>query len=185
MDIPITNPQLSANINDHSCIDDSIKQDGVTITAGAGSVINTNSGNGKTQKMGVSALFQVLAVSILCDIMICGIMVFSNNLSYDRVENRIEKVETSTHQNINALKEDVAKSIKDSKEGTIWNMRRDILKEIDLHTRTKTITQKEYNLLKEQFNYYISIGGNHGVTKKFEDFSTTIFGLNEIKMTKE
>ena len=46
--------------------------------------------------MGVSALFQVLAGSIICDIMICGIMVFSNNLYYDRVENRIEKVETTT-----------------------------------------------------------------------------------------
>ena len=99
--------------------------------------------------MGVSALFQVLAVSIICDIMICGIMVFSNNLYYDRVENRIEKVETTTQQNINSLKEDVVKSIKESKEGTIWNMRGDILREIDLHTRTGTITQKEYNLLKE------------------------------------
>ena len=184
MEIPITNPQLNTSINDKSQIDDSIKQDGVTITAGAGSVINTNSGNGKTQKMGVSALFQVLAVSIICDIMICGIMVFSNNLYYDRVENRIEKVETTTQQNINALKEDVVKSIKDSKEGTIWNMRRDILREIDLHTRTGTITQKEYNLLREQFQYYKNIGGNHGVDKKFEDFTTSIFGLNEIKMTR-
>ena len=111
-------------------------------------------------------------------------MVFSNNLYYDRVENRIERVETTTQENINSLKEDVVKSIKESKEGTIWNMRGDILREIDLHTRTGTITQKEYNLLREQFQYYKNIGGNHGVDKKFEDFTTSIFGLNEIKMTR-
>ena len=44
MNIPITNPQL--NLNDGSKNDDSIKQEGVTINASNGSVVNTNSGNG-------------------------------------------------------------------------------------------------------------------------------------------
>ena len=44
MNIPITNPQL--NLNDDSKNDDSIKQEGVTINASNGSVVNTNSGNG-------------------------------------------------------------------------------------------------------------------------------------------
>jgi hypothetical protein len=76
------NVDATANIDDHSTNDDSIRQEGVTIQAGPGSTINANSGNGqssKSVKKGmVSALFQVLAVSIICDILICALVVWTS-----------------------------------------------------------------------------------------------------------
>ena len=54
-----------------------------------------------------------------------------------------------------------------AKEGTIWLLRDDILKQIDLHTQTKFITKKQYKCVKDEFDYYRSIGGNHDVEEKF------------------
>ena len=61
-------PQLNANIHDHSQVDDSVKQEGVTINASGNATINSNSGNGRAGRVGVSDLFKVLGVSIVCDI---------------------------------------------------------------------------------------------------------------------
>ena len=69
-----------------------------------------------------------------------------------------------------------------AKEGTIWLLRDDIIKSIDFHEATKKITQKQYKRIKDEFSYYISIGGNHDVKERFEDFYTKIFGTQEIKM---
>lgn len=43
MNIPITDPKLETSISDHSTSDDHIQQEGVTINANNGSVINSNS----------------------------------------------------------------------------------------------------------------------------------------------
>ena len=40
MDIPITNPHISANLEDNSKVDDSFKQTGTNITFGDGAVYN-------------------------------------------------------------------------------------------------------------------------------------------------
>lgn len=63
-------------------------------------------------------------------------------------------------------------------------MRRDILNSIELCTEAKSVTSKEYKRLKDQFNFYKAIGGNHDVEEKFDDFTTKIFGTAEIKMPK-
>ena len=82
MSIPIPTPHLSTNVNDHSKVDDSINQDGgVTINASGNATINSNSGNNHERKPGVSALFQVLAVSVFCDIAICGLIMFNTHIS--------------------------------------------------------------------------------------------------------
>lgn len=75
-------------------------------------------------------------------------------------------------------------SVEESKEGTIWVLRRDILNSIDIHTNTKVITTKEYKRIKDQFEYYKSIGGNHDVESKWDEFNANIFGINDIKMIK-
>lgn len=76
------NVDATANVDDHSTNDDSIRQEGVTIQAGPGSTINANSGNSHTPsqhtRKGISALFQVMAVSIICDILICALIIWTN-----------------------------------------------------------------------------------------------------------
>ena len=72
--------------------------------------------------------------------------------------------------------------LKKAKEGTIWLLRDDIIKTIDFHEATKKITQKQYRRIKDEYDYYVSIGGNHDVKERFEDFVAEIFGTGQIKM---
>ena len=66
--------------------------------------------------------------------------------------------------------------MKKAKEGTIWLLRDDIIKTIDFHEAKKIITPKSYKRLKDEFEYYQSIGGNHDVKERFDDFYTKIYG---------
>lgn len=75
--------------------------------------------------------------------------------------------------------------MKKAKEGTIWLLRDDIIKSIDFHEATKKITPKQYKRLKDEYEYYTSIGGNHDVRDRFEDFTSKIYGTQEIKMVNE
>jgi len=62
-------------------------------------------------------------------------------------------------------------------------MRHDILRTIDLHTAMKSITKEQYEYLKDEYDHYKEIGGNHDVKVKFDSFTAKIFGTGEIKMT--
>ena len=75
--------------------------------------------------------------------------------------------------------------MKKAKEGTIWLLRDDIIKSIDFHEATKKITPKQYKRLKDEYEYYTSIGGNHDVRDRFEEFTAKIYGTQEIKMVPE
>jgi hypothetical protein len=75
--------------------------------------------------------------------------------------------------------------MKQAKEGTIWLLRDDIIKTIDFYEAKKMITPKAYRRLKDQFEYYTSIGGNHDVKERFDDFTTKIYGTGEVKMINE
>lgn len=75
--------------------------------------------------------------------------------------------------------------MKKAKEGTIWLLRDDIIKSIDFHEATKKITPKQYKRLKDEYEYYTSIGGNHDVRDRFEEFTSKIYGTQEIKMVPE
>lgn len=75
--------------------------------------------------------------------------------------------------------------LKKAKEGTIWLLRDDIIKTIDFHEATKKITQKQYRRIKDEFDYYVSIGGNHDVKERFDDFMAEIFGTGQIKMVAD
>jgi hypothetical protein len=72
--------------------------------------------------------------------------------------------------------------LKKAKDGTIWLLRDDILKTIDFHTQTKIITKKQYKCIKDEYEHYVSIGGNHDVKEKYDDFIAKILGTGEIKM---
>lgn len=82
------------------------------------------------------------------------------------------------------IKKDSEQITANANEGTIWILRRDILNSIDLYNETKSITHKQYKRIKDQFDYYKSIGGNHDVEETFSDFTVKIFGSGEIKMIK-
>lgn len=72
--------------------------------------------------------------------------------------------------------------MKQAKEGTIWLLRDDIMKTIDFYEATLKITHKQYKRIKDEYEYYISIGGNHDVKDRFENFFAKIYGTGEIKM---
>ena len=69
-----------------------------------------------------------------------------------------------------------------AKEGTIWLLRAAIITPIDFYEETKKISQKQYRRIKDEFEYYTSIGGNHDVKERFEDFMAEILGTGQIKM---
>ena len=75
--------------------------------------------------------------------------------------------------------------MKQAKEGTIWLLRDDIMKTIDFYEVTLKITHKQYKRIKDEYEYYISIGGNHDVKERFEDFLAKIYGTGEIKMVPD
>lgn len=75
--------------------------------------------------------------------------------------------------------------MKRAKEGTIWLLRDDIMKTIDFHEATLKITHKQYKRIKDEYEYYISIGGNHDVKDRFEGFFAKVYGTGEIKMVPD
>lgn len=102
-----------------------------------------------------------------------------------------ESVDEISKQTLQSIKESklamqqATKAVEESKEGVIWILRRDILNSIDLYTSERAITTKQWKRLKDQYNYYHSIGGNHDVESKFDDFNVMIFGTREIKVIGE
>lgn len=195
MNVPTMNPQLNSTINDHSLVDDSIKQDGVKIQAGAGSVLNMNSGNGRSNsgssKWSIPTIFHVLFVSTICDFLICWFIMWTNEKMEDRADARqaevsreIKQISINTANVIREVRVESEKATAESKEGTIWILRRDILNSIDFHEAKGEISSKEYKRIKDQFDYYKSLGGNHDVEGRFDEFTAKIYGTAEIKMTK-
>ena len=172
MDIPITNPHVSAELSmdDHSNVDDSFKQTGTNITFGDGAVYNQNCGNQKELSRR-SAMWRTIIISVLCDLGILAMIFNWQSNMADRFET-IELKNAATHQ----------KMMNQAKEGTIWLLRDDIIKTIEFHEATKTISQKQYRRIKDEYEYYTAIGGNHDVKDRFEDFVTEIFGTGKIKM---
>ena len=75
--------------------------------------------------------------------------------------------------------------MRQAKDGTIWLLRDDIIKTIEFHEATKKITPKQYKRLKVEFDYYTSIGGNHDVKERLDDFTAKIYGTGEVKMVND
>ena len=75
--------------------------------------------------------------------------------------------------------------MKQAKEGTIWLLRDDIMKTIDFYEATLKITHKQFKRIKDEYEYYISIGGNHDVKDRFESFFAKVYGTGEIRMVPD
>ena len=119
-------------------------------------------------------MWRTIIISVLCDIGILAMIFNWQSNMADRFES-IDQKNAITHQEM----------MKQAKEGTIWLLRDDIIKTIEFHEATKKITQKQYRRIKDEFDYYTSIGGNHDVKERFEDFMAEIFGTQEIKMVAQ
>lgn len=138
-----------------------------------------------------------IIVSIICDaLIIFGIFYGFQSMS-DNFSTKLEKMDviaTMTHNDIRReskeevntfiteTKNEMTKIIKEARTSNIWMIRHDILKTIDHHTAMKVITTEQYDYLKEEFEHYKEIGGNHDVAAKFNLFTAKIFGTGEIKM---
>ena len=181
----ITNPSVSASLSDSSRNDDSFTQSETTINIGQGATYNQNCGNGRelTRRRSMWTMIACsVACSVLCDI---GMLFYMHRQNAEKADavGRIASAEIAKAINAQALVHD--QMMKQAKEGTIWLLRDDIMKTIDLYDATLKITHKQFKRIKDEYEYYISIGGNHDVKDRFEDFLAKIYGTGEIKMVPD
>ena len=180
----ITNPSVSASLSDSSRNDDSFTQSETTINIGQGATYNQNCGNGRELTRRRS-MWTTIIVSLACDIgIICALFwLHGQNVAKAEDVERNTAVQIEKAINAQALVHD--QMMKQAKEGTIWLLRDDIMKTIDFYDATLKITHKQFKRIKDEYEYYISIGGNHDVKERFEDFLAKIYGTGEIKMVPD
>lgn len=162
--------------------EDIIRQEGqTTIHLEAGATYNQNSSNEKVNRQpSTSALFKVLAVSILCDFILGTFLYLSTQFTVDSLDMKVDGQIESNKIQIETLKKETKKMLEQAREGNIWLIRRDIIYNIDLHTATKTISKRQYQLLKEEVEHYFAMGGNHDVHDRWDEFNVDIFGTRTI-----
>ena len=111
MEIPITNPHLSAELSDSSKTDESITTSGTTVNVGPGGVIQQHCGNQKGERefTRIMSTFLILLISIICDAFIFAFIHFGNNTIIDRFD-RFESNADKIHQRL----EDAQQKIQES-----------------------------------------------------------------------
>lgn len=98
MEIPITNPHLSANLEDSSKVDDSFKQEGTTVNLGSGATYNQNCGNQREFTRLMSTAL-ILLISLICDAFIFAFIYFGNNAIIDKFD-KFERNAEKTHERL-------------------------------------------------------------------------------------
>lgn len=179
----INNPTVNSKTDDHSSVDQSHN---ITV---AGDYVASNSNNSEMTKKQNQA-HPWWTVVICCSMMFAMWLDLQRSLDKNRFEEKTE-IQSISHtlemttrdaenvhkllsQNLEQAKLDTRNELevakKQAKEGTIWLLRDDIIKTIEFFEATKTITQKQYKRLKDEYNYYVSIGGNHDVKDRYDNF---------------
>ena len=180
----ITNPSVSASLSDSSRNDDSFTQSETTINIGQGATYNQNCGNGRELTRRRS-MWTMILCSVVCDAILVGMLFYMHRQDTERAD---AVGRTASAEIANAINEQTRvhdQMMKQAKEGTIWLLRDDIMKTIDFYDATLKITHKQFKRIKDEYEYYISIGGNHDVKERFEDFLAKIYGTGEIKMVPD
>lgn len=180
----ITNPSVSASLSDSSRNDDSFTQSETTINIGQGATYNQNCGNGRELTRRRS-MWTTIIVSLACDIGILGALFCLHRQNVTKTECVERNTAVQIEKAISAQTLVHDQMMKRAKEGTIWLLRDDIMKTIDFYEATLKITHKQFKRIKDEYEYYISIGGNHDVKDRFEDFLAKIYGTGEIKMVPD
>ena len=94
MDIPITNPHISASATDNSKTDESIGQNGTTtVNVGAGASFQQHCGNQKGDRefTRVMSTFLILLISLICDAFICVFLWQGQSNMQKSIINRFEQ----------------------------------------------------------------------------------------------
>ena len=130
-------------------------------------------------------MWTTIIVSLACDICIIGALLCLHQQDVTKVEDVERNTAVQIEKAINAQALVHDQMMKQAKEGTIWLLRDDIMKTIDFYDATLKITHKQFKRIKDEYEYYISIGGNHDVKERFEDFLAKIYGTGEIKMVPD
>ena len=130
-------------------------------------------------------MWTTIIVSLACDIGIIGALFCLHRQDVTKVEDVERNTAVQIEKAINAQALVHDQMMKQAKEGTIWLLRDDIMKTIDFYEATLKITHKQFKRIKDEYEYYISIGGNHDVKERFEDFLAKIYGTGEIKMVPD
>lgn len=187
----INNPTINSKTDDHSTVDQSHN---INV---AGDYVASNSNNsGMTKKQNQPHPWWTATI--------CGVMILVLGLFLDSriTENKITEkndfqeisqrlgtmsanskdVHESLVKSIEQTKEQIKVAKDQAKEGTIWLLRDDIMKSIDFFETTKMISSKQYKRLKDEYDYYISIGGNHDVKERYDDFCTKLLVTRVIKI---
>lgn len=101
MEIPITNPHLSAELSDNSKTDESITTSGTTVNVGPGGVIQQHCGNQKGEKefTRIMSTILILLISLICDAFIFAFIYFGNNAIIDRFD-KFERSAEKTHEHL-------------------------------------------------------------------------------------
>jgi hypothetical protein len=127
--IPSIAPNL--NLNDQSATDDSIKQEGVTIHADNGAVVNTNSQNGRGELTRMWATLITIVFSITCDIALGLILYYgqmrtcreinskldSMSVALTNEQTRVSQTQVNLDNTIRELKSDNQRIERQSNEG--------------------------------------------------------------------
>ena len=127
----------------------------------------------------------MIVCSVMCDIGIIGALFWLHWQNVTRAEDVERNTAVQIAKAINEQTRVHDRMLKQAKEGTIWLLRDDIMKTIDFYEATLKITHKQYKRIKDEYEYYISIGGNHDVKERFESFFDKIYGTGEIKMVPD
>ena len=127
----------------------------------------------------------MIVCSVVCDIGIIGALFWLHWQNASKAEDAERNTAVQIANAINEQTRIHDRMMKQAKEGTIWLLRDDIMKTIDFHEATLKITHKQYKRIKDEYEYYISIGGNHDVKDRFEGFFAKVYGTGEIKMVPD
>lgn len=123
--------------------------------------------------------------SVVCDLGIICMLFYMHKQNTEKADTVERTASAEIAKAINEQTRVHDQMMKQAKEGTIWLLRDDLMKTIDFYEATGTITKKQYRRIKDEFDYYTSIGGNHDVKERFENFFTKIYGTGEIKMVPD
>lgn len=157
----MTDLNVNASASDQSRTDESSRVEKVVNNG----VINQNCGNRKGLTRGFATAMTII-LSLFGDIAVASWLWYQLDRFKDSSDAVHSRLETQ------------------AKEGTIWLLRDDIIKSIDYHEATKTVSPRQYKRLQDQFEYYKGIGGNHDVKDRWTTFQTGVIS-GRIHMTQE
>ena len=107
VEIPVTNPHLSAEMTDNSKTDESITTSGTTVNVGPGGVIQQHCGNQKAEDKitRLMSTILILFISLICDAFIC-VLIWQgqSNMKTSIIQkfDTFEKNAQVTHQRLEA-----------------------------------------------------------------------------------